>query len=85
MTSNVLANYDRVSDVLYLSVGQPDSAAGSAEDDEGLIWRSVDGKCVGVTIPDFTYRWNGREGELAHLLFAHLPEQAVVRALASAH
>lgn len=85
MASSVLANYDRVADVLYLSVGQPDSAARSTEDDDGLIWRSIEGRCVGVTIPDFAYCWKGREGELARLLFAHLPKQAVVSALASAH
>jgi uncharacterized protein YuzE len=83
--ARVLANYDKVSDVLYLSVGEPDRSARSTEDDEGLIWRSIDGKCVGVTIPDFEHCWRGRETDLAQLLFAHLPQKAVAQALAVAN
>ena len=85
MEQNVLANYDPLADVLYLSVGEPDCFARSFEDDAGLIWRQVDGTFVGVTVPDYEYCWKGRERELAKRLVAHLPKHVVAQALASAH
>lgn len=84
MGKKVLADYDEMSDVLYLSVGQPDRHARSFEDETGLIWRqSPDGEWTGVTIPDFKYFWTRREDELARLLSARLPTS--VQALTDAH
>jgi uncharacterized protein YuzE len=73
--ADVHRDYDEECDVLYVTVGEPTRNARSSEDEHGLIWRtSPDGKCLGVTIPDFRYFWSGREEELNRLLAERIPE-----------
>jgi hypothetical protein len=68
-TPHLFVEYDRASDVLYVSVGRP-RAARSREREPGLVWRhSVeDGQPIGVTIVDFLFYWLPKKNELATLI-----------------
>lgn len=73
MADQVQSNYDRLADVLYVSVGEPDRRARSKEDESGLIWRySPEGECLGVTVRDFKFYWAERLAELSQILASNL-------------
>ncbi len=48
----ILADYDKKSDVLYISFGSPVSADDSSVSDLGVIARLKEGRIVGFTIPN---------------------------------
>lgn len=70
-------SYDDVADVLYLSVGQPERAARSDEDELGIIWRfGSDGRAKGATVQAFHQLWGSKVAELVTVLAARLPLSA---------
>ncbi len=70
---SVKLSYDSVADVLYLSLGQPERAARSDEDELGIIWRfSSDGNARGATVQAFHQLWDGKVAELTELLASRL-------------
>ena len=74
----VFEDYDEDTDVLYVTIGEPDRQALSFEDEHGLIWRkSLSGEWVGVTVPDLKYFWGGRESELQRLIWSRLPHYSI--------
>lgn len=84
MAEAIKARYDERSDVLYLTVGEPDRRARSRSDEHGLIWRtSPDGQCRGVTIMN-ARSWHDRAKELASIVASglHLSRKAVAQRIA---
>lgn len=62
-------DYDKIADVLYVSLGEPDRRAHSSEGPEGVIWRtSPEGIRQGVTIRNFHLWWEERRAELVDLI-----------------
>jgi uncharacterized protein YuzE len=43
-------DYDRATDVLYISVGEPREADDSIEPQEGVVIRTRKGELIGITI-----------------------------------
>lgn len=81
-------SYDDLSDVLYLSLGQPDRQAKSIEEPYGLIWRqSQHGGFQGVTVLDFLAHWACRRSELIETLAQRLqvPRTELEKRLVTIH
>lgn len=74
----LVADYDRSSDVLYITLGpirpvEGDGLPGGVE----LDYTLEDGTACGVTVIGFQRNgWQGREGELARIVGAHLGRDA---------
>lgn len=68
MADELMWDWDKVGDVLYMSVGKPDPRARSCSDENGLVWRtSADGIRRGVMIQN-ALAWLAKKDELERLL-----------------
>ena len=78
--TDLVTEYDRLADVLYVATNRNGPAIGR-EGDDGIIWRYLDsdGTIVGMTVMDFDSYWRSHLSELASQLSARFhiaPKQA---------
>jgi hypothetical protein len=70
----IIASYDKVADVAYISVGEPMNRARYEEGERGIVWRlTVEGQKRGVTLLNFSVNWANRTDELFAILRENLP------------
>jgi len=54
---NLQIDYDRGTDVLYISFGDPKEANDSIEVQDGVVCRLKDNKLIGITITNFNRKF----------------------------
>lgn len=76
-------SYDRLADVLYVTVGN-EPPRRYVEDDDGLVWRlGASGQRLGVTVQGYKILWAGKRDSLAERIAEplHLTLKAASRCL----